>query len=256
MHINYYEPFLFTPFSQLIKKPVVYTVHSDIFMSPDWQKLTIQMVKPEDKFIFVSKNAFDQANLLTNKTYIYNGIDTGLFPFSPTHENYLLWLGRIRQKKGIKEAIEATISADERLIISGVIDNPDERLFYENEIKPLIENHNNIQVKGPSNFEEKIKLYQHAKGFLFPVTWEEPFGLTMVEAMSCGTPVIGFDRGAVSEIINNDKTGFVVNDVTTMIEKIKQLDSVDRKNCRTWVEEKFSLNREVADYESLYYSLL
>ncbi len=256
IHINYFEPFLFTAFSQLIKKPVVYTVHSDIFVSPDWQKLTSQMVKPEDKFIFVSKNAFDQAKLLTNRTYIYNGIDTDLFPFSPIHGNYLLWLGRIRKKKGIKEAIEAAVKADEQLIISGVIDNPEERLFYENEIKPLIKNHHKITEVGPSSFEEKIKLYKQAKGFLFPVTWEEPFGLTMVEAMACGTPVIGFKRGAVSEIIDNGVTGYVVNDVSTMADKIKQLELIDRVNCRARVEEKFSLDRMVNDYESLYYSLV
>lgn len=256
IHINYFEPFLFTAFSKLIKKPVVYTVHSDIFVSPDWQKLTSQMVKPEDKFVFVSKNAFDQANLLTNKTYIYNGIDINLFPYSSIHDNYLLWLGRIRKKKGIKEAIEAVIKADEQLIISGVIDNPEEQLFYEKEIIPLIENHKNILVRGPSSFDEKINLYRHAKGFLFPVTWEEPFGLTMIEAMACGTPVIGFKRGAVAEVIDNGVTGYVVNDINMMANKIKQLDFIDRAKCRARVEKKFSLPLMVNNYESLYYSLV
>ena len=255
IHINYFEPFLFTPFSKLIKKPVIYSVHSDLFVSEAWQKLTLQMVKPEDKFIFVSKNAYNQAKLIKNKTYIYKGIDISIFPFSPNHDNYLLWLGRVRKKKGIKEAVEAAIQSDQQLIISGVIDNPEEKLFFEKEVKPLIDKNNNIKFLGPVNFEKKVKLYQKAKAFLFPVSWEEPFGLTMIEAMACGTPVIGFDRGAVSEVINGGKTGYVVKDVDEMVKKIKDLGNILRADCRNWVEKNFSLNRVVSDYESLYYSI-
>ncbi len=254
IHINYFEPFLFTPFSKLIKKPVIYTVHSDIFASEDWQKLTLQMVKPNDTFVFVSKNAANQARLIQNKTHIYNGLDISLFPFSETHDNYLLWLGRVRKKKGIKEAVLAAIQANKRLIISGVIDNPEEKLFFEKEIIPIIQNNKNIKLLGPSSFEQKVKLYQGAQAFLFPISWEEPFGLTMIEAMACGTPVIGFDRGAVSEVIQDQKTGFVVKDIKSMVERIKQIDSLKRKDCRARVEQRFALNRVVKDYESLYFS--
>ncbi len=256
IHINYFEPFLFTPFSKLIKKPVVYSVHSDIFVSEDWQKLTLEMVKSEDKFVFVSKNAFNQARLIKNKSHIYNGIDINSFPYSSSHQNYLLWLGRIRKKKGIKEAVEAAVQSKERLIVSGVIDNPKEKLFYETEVKPLLENHKNIEVRGPVDFDEKIKLYQNAKGFLFPVGWEEPFGLTMIEAMSCGTPVIGFERGAVPEVIKDGVSGFVVKDVSEMVDKIKKLDTLKREDCRAWVKDRFTLDHVVNDYESLYFSIL
>ena len=91
------------------------------------------------------------------------------------------------------------------------------------------------------SFSEKVKLYQEAKAFLFPVSWEEPFGLTMVEAMATGTPVIGFNRGAVSEIIEDEKTGFVVENVDQMVNRLKQIDQIDRSRCRQRVEENFPL---------------
>mgnify|MGYP001572689049 CR=1 FL=1 len=256
IHINYFESFLFTPFSKLIEKPVIYTVHSDLFTSPLWQKLTNETVKDSDKFVFVSKNAHDKASVLTNKTYIYNGIDTADFPFSKNHGNYLFWLGRVRKKKGIKEAVEAAIKSGENLIISGVIDNPEEKIFFETEVEPLIKKNKNIKFIGPVNFTEKVKLYQEAKAFLFPVSWEEPFGLTMIEAMATGTPVIGFARGAVSEIVKDGQTGFVVENVDQMVEKLKEIDQIDRLRCQKHVEENFSLKRMVDKYESLYYSLV
>jgi len=256
VHINYFESFLFTPFSKLVEKPVVYTVHSDLFASPLWQKLTNETVKNSDQFVFVSKNAYDKAPILANKTYIYNGIDTADFPFSKKHGDYLFWLGRVRKKKGIKEAVETAIKSGENLIVSGVLDNPEEKIFFENEVEPLIKKNKNIKFIGPVNFLEKVKLYQGAKAFLFPVSWEEPFGLTMVEAMSCGTPVIGFDRGAVSEIIEDGRTGFVVENVDQMVNKIRKINQIDRLDCRKRVEKNFSLKKMVDNYEKIYLQVI
>lgn len=256
IHVNYFEPFLFAPFSRLIKKPVIYSVHSDLLISESWQSLTIKMIKPNDTFVFVSKNASEQAKLMQNKSYIYNGIDTSLFPFLKIHDNYLLWLGRVRKKKGIKEAVLASIQADKRLIISGVIDNPEEKLFFENEVKPLIDGNKNITLTGPSSFEQKVKLYQGAEAFLFPVGWDEPFGLTMIEAMACGAPVIAFDRGAVPEIVRDGHTGYIVKDVDEMVLKIKELDKINRLDCSKHVKENFTLEQMANKYEALYYSLI
>lgn len=256
IHINYFEPFLFAPFSKLISKPVVYTIHSDLLISSSWQSLIKEMTKPSDKFIFVSKNALNQAALLDNSLFIYNGIDTTKFPFSATHDNYLLWLGRVRKKKGIKEAVEVAIKSQEKLIISGVIDNLEEKTFFETEVKPLIDKNNNIKCIGPVDFPNKVKLYQKAKAFLFPVTWEEPFGLTMVEAMACGTPVIGFNRGAVNEVIVDNKTGFIVRNVDEMVIKTKKINKINRADCRNHVENNFSIEKMTDQYESLYFSLI
>lgn len=256
VHINYFEPFLFAPFSKLIKKPVVYTIHSDLLISFSWKTLIKEMVKPIDKFVFVSQNALKQTNLLENCLFIYNGIDISKFPFSFSCDDYLLWLGRIRKKKGIKEAVEVAIKSGEKLIVSGVIDNSEEKVFFETEVKPLIDKNKNIQFLGPVDFPSKVKLYQKAKAFLFPVSWEEPFGLTMVEAMACGTPVVGFNRGAVNEVVANNKTGFVVDTVDEMATKIKEIDKINRIDCRNQAENNFSVEKMTNQYESLYFSLL
>lgn len=256
IHINYFEPFLFLPFSPLIEKPVIYSVHSDLFQSASWQNLALKSAKPQDKFVFVSKSAHDLAGNLQNKTFVYNGIDISAFPYSESGDNYLLWLGRIRRKKGIKEAVETAVISGERLIISGVIDNPEEEKFFNEEVKPQIEKHPNIEFIGPANHAKKVELYRQAKTFLFPVTWEEPFGLTMVEALSCGTPVIGFRRGAVPEIIKDGENGYVVETVTQMVEKIKVIEQISRQNCRKSVEERFTVEKMVDGYEQLYSQLI
>ena len=256
IHINYFELFLFAPFSKLITKPVIYTVHSDLFVSSAWQKVIQSMVKDEDIFVFVSKNAHDKAVNIKNKTFIHNGVDLSIFPYSDSHQNYLLWLGRIRRKKGIKEAVEAAIISKEKLIISGVIDNPEEEIFFEKEVKPLIKNNSNIELRGAANFKEKIKLYQGAKAFLFPINWEEPFGLTMIEAMACGTPVIAFDRGAVREVIKDGVSGFIVKNSQEMADKVKILSQINRSQCRKQIEENFTLEKMTKNYLSFYQSLI
>lgn len=256
IHVNYFEPFLFMPFSKLITKPILYSVHSDLFVSQAWQKLALKTVKPGDKFVFVSKSAHDAAATLQNKTFVYNGIDLQAFPYSQSHDNYLLWLGRIRRKKGIKEAIEAAVISEEKLVISGVIDNPEEEKFFNEEIKPQIEKHAMIEFIGPVDHAKKVQLYSKAKAFLFPVTWEEPFGLTMVEALACGTPVIGFRRGAVSEIVKDGENGYVVDSVAQMAGKIKVIEQISRQNCRKSVEDKFTIGKMVDGYEAIYATLI
>lgn len=256
IHINYFEPFLFSPLSKMIKKPVIYTVHSDLFTSKAWQIATQMMVKPSDIFVFVAKHAQEEVTYLKNNTFIYNGVDINEFSFSQEHSDYLLWLGRLRKKKGIKEAVEVAIQSGERLIISGVIDNFEDEEFFKTDVEPLIKTHHNIEFMKDISFTEKVKLYQGAKAFLFPVLWKEPFGLTMIEAMACGTPVIAFNQGAVPEVITNGKTGFIVNNVSEMVEKINEIDSINRIDCRKHVEEQFSLEKMVSHYESLYYSTI
>lgn len=278
LHINYYEPYLFTAFSKLILKPVIYTIHSDIFISDEWQKLTLQMLKSTDRIIFVSRFAMNQAKLLQNKDYVYNGINTALFPFAPLHGNNLLWLGRVRQKKGVKEAVQTAIKANEKLLLSGVIDNDEEQLFFNNEVAPLLVNKDNLKFLGPSGFKQKIKLYQNAKALLVPISWEEPFGLVSIEAMACGTPVIAFARGAVPEIVVDGVTGYIVNSsdedtrgnwlvkktgIEGLVEAIKKLNSLSeteyqqmRLNCRKRIEEKFTIEKMVDGYEKVYQRIL
>ena len=274
IHCNYFEPFLFTPFSKNIKQPIIYTVHSDLFDTSPWQEVTQKTVKPSDTFTFVAKHAYDKAILFENKQYIYNGIDTDSFDFSLESDDYLFWLGRVRRKKGMLQAVQAVAASGKRLILSGVIDNESEKEFFDTDIAPFIQNHSNISFIGPSIGAEKKGLYQKAKGFLFPIMWEEPFGLTMLEAMSCGTPVIAYAQGAVPEVIEDGVSGFIVNasdsdirgdflvkktGVSGLQEAIQYLYALPeeiykdmRKNARKQVEERFSITKMVDAYERLY----
>lgn len=274
IHINYFEPFLFTPFAKLIKKPIIFTIHSDLLISPAWQSFMKKSVKPTDKFVFVSKSALNQTPYLNNSSYIYNGIDISQFPFSDSHEDYLFWIGRVRKKKGIKEAVEVAVSANKNLVISGVIDNAEGKSFYENEIEPFVDNNGIIKLLGPADFSAKIKLYQKAKAFIFPVGWEEPFGLTIIEALACGTPVIAFAKGSIPEIIKDGLNGFIVNSSNSdkrgsyiikkagidglkeAVNKIYSLNHEDYQKmchaCRETVEKYFTSKIMADNYEKLY----
>ena len=269
IHINYFESFLFAPFSKLIGKPILYTVHSDLFDSQQWQHYINKTVKPNDRFVFVSQSAAARATEIKNKTHIYNGIDMTTFPFSDKPNDYFFWIGRVRKKKGIKEAVEFAVQSKLPLIVSGVIDNSEEKIFFDTEVMPLIQKNSHIQYIGSVGFAEKIRYYQQAKALLVPISWEEPFGLTMVEAMVCGTPVIAFNRGAVSEVIQDGITGYIIDPddvdrqgkgswvikkqgVAGLIDAASQLENIHRSDCRAHAERNFSLKRMVDEYEKLY----
>jgi len=122
------------------------------------------------------------------------------------------------------------------------------------EVQPIL-NDEGIQFVGQVGFEQKVKLLSDAEGILFPIDRREPFGLVMIEAMACGTPVIAFNRGSVPEVVVDKKTGFIVDDKEEMIEAIKEIGSIKRKDCRKHIEQNFTLNQMVDKYEKIYKKL-
>ncbi len=141
--------------------------------------------------------------------------------------------------KGTKEAIEAALATNEKLIIAGNIQQGHEN-YFNRLIKPHLSNPL-IEYVGPVDDDQKLHYLQYAKAFLFPIKWEEPFGIVMVEAMACGVPVIGFNRGSVPEVVEHGVTGFVVKSIPEMVMAISRIDTIDRKIVRRVAEEKFSL---------------
>lgn len=186
---------------------------------------------------------------------VYNGIDVNKYEFGRNGRNYLLYLGRLNKEKGVLTAIEAAKAAGEKLIVAGNAVGSDEVLYFMREVQPHIDGAN-INFVGHVNFETKIKLLKEARALLFPIDRREPFGLVMIEAMAAGVPVIAFKRGSVPEVIEHEKTGFIVENKKQMVDAIKQIGEIDRRACRKRVEENFTLNQMVLRYEELYKNIL
>jgi len=181
---------------------------------------------------------------------VYNAIDVASFPFSEKKEDHLLYLSRIAPEKGTHLAIEVARRAGRRLVIAGKVDRVD-REYYESAVKPLV-NGRDVVFLGEADHRLKRELYLKAACLLTPICWEEPFGLVMVEAMACGTPVIALARGAAQEIIVDGETGFLVEDVDSMVEAIGKIDVIEPTRCRQHVEINFDVPVMVAGYLRLY----
>jgi glycosyltransferase involved in cell wall biosynthesis len=180
---------------------------------------------------------------------ILHGIDVASFEVGEP-EGYLLFLGRFSPAKGADRAIQAAQLAGRRLILAGKIDASDAEHARE-AIEPLIDG-NRVRYVGEADAETKGRLLAGADALLFPIEWDEPFGLVMVEALASGTPVIGFRRGSVPEVVEDSRTGFVVDDVEAMAEAIGRLDEIDRRACRLAAERRFTVARMVDDVEAMY----
>jgi len=238
------------PFGLAIKKiPVVYTLHDPIY---PWRAEIFRMFQSKNQyFVSLSDAQRKPAPDLNWAGTVYNGLDLKKFPFSEKPKDHCLFLGRLLPTKGVKEAIAACKITGERLIIAGT---PSEGDYWEKEIKPHL--NKNIQYVGNIPYEETYKYYGQAKVTLCPIQWEEPFGLTFIESMATGTPVIAFDRGSAREVIKDGETGFVVKNVEEMIKAIKKIGEIKREGCRRWVEEKFTIERMVNDYEKVFYQII
>jgi glycosyltransferase involved in cell wall biosynthesis len=185
---------------------------------------------------------------------VYNGIDVESFPYEEQKEDYLLFLGCMAPVKGTHLAIEAARCLGKRLIIAAKVDRAD-RQYFRDVVEPLIDG-DLIQFVGEVDGTLKRRLYARACCLLVPICWEEPFGLVMVEAMACGTPVIAFARGAATELVVDGETGFLVHDIDGMVRAVHRVDRIDPQRCRRHVEENFSVQRMTEGYLAVYERIL
>ena len=186
---------------------------------------------------------------------VYNGVSLGIYSFTRTVESNapLVFLGRIEPNKGPHIAIKVALETGRKLLIAGNI--PDGYAdYFENEIKPFLSEQ--IQYIGPVNDVQKNELLGKAAALLMPIQWDEPFGIVMAEALACGTPVIGFDRGAVPEVVKHGLNGFICNSIADMVAAIKRINEIDRKNVRKDAEDRFSSEVIVEAYLKLYHKLI
>jgi len=188
-------------------------------------------------------------------TPIFNFTDVDYFDYnSVCQRTHLMFLGRIENVKGTREAIEAAVKSGNKIIVAGNI-QPGHDEYFETEIKPLLTN-SLVEYVGAVNDEQKKYYLQNSKALLFPVKWEEPFGIVLAEALACATPVIGFNRGSVPEVVKEGMNGFIVETVDEMVQAIGKLDSISPEEIRSDAVNRFSLQSITRQYLDLFFGIL
>jgi glycosyltransferase involved in cell wall biosynthesis len=184
---------------------------------------------------------------------VYHGLPKDLLPFKAEPAgSYLAFLGRICPEKRPDRAIEIAARAGVPLRIAAKIDAVD-RAYWDERIAPLIAKHaGNVEFVGEIDEQQKADFLSNAKALLFPIEWPEPFGLVSIEAMACGTPVIGFRAGAVPEVVDDGETGFVVHNVAEAVAAVRRLPELSRRKVRAVFEERFTVERMTRDYLAIY----
>lgn len=185
---------------------------------------------------------------------IHHGVDAAEFPYGDGDGDYVLFLGRMSPDKGAHRAIEAAQKAGVRLLLAGKSREPWERAYFDQEIAPHLGD--DIQYVGEVAHEEKLRLLAGARATLFPIRWNEPFGLVMIESLACGTPVLAFSEGAAVEVVEDGRTGHLCRDETEMAEAIHTVEAIARADCRAAVEGYFSRERMIREHVELFEDLL
>lgn len=185
---------------------------------------------------------------------VYHGLPKDLYQFHAQPGNYLAYLGRISPEKRVDHAIEIAKRVGMKLKIAAKVDKVDQ-VYFDTVIKPLL-NNSLIEFVGEIKQEEKNDFLGNAFAVLFPIDWPEPFGLVMIEAMACGTPVIACRRGSVPEVMEEGVTGFVCRTVNEAVRSVKKISTIDRSLCRKVFDERFTSQRMAEDYLALYEQLL
>jgi glycosyltransferase involved in cell wall biosynthesis len=185
---------------------------------------------------------------------VYHGLQPELFPFHKKGSEYLAFLGRVSPEKGLDDAIKIAKQAGMTLRIAAKVDNEDKE-YFESVIKPLL-NDPLVEFIGEIGYPEKGEFLGDAAALLFPINWPEPFGLVMIEALACGTPVIAYSSGSVPEVLEDGVTGFLVDNVNAAAEAVGRLSEIDRSRCRHTFEERFSAQRMAHDYLAIYEKLI
>lgn len=243
---NHFD-FLPLSYSRLIQTPMVTTIHG--FSS---QKIIPVYKKYNSDNFYVSISDSNRSPELDYLATVYNGIDLDEFTFNPDPDDYLLFFGRIHPEKGTHEAIQIAKKAGRPLIISGLIQD---EAYYNAKVKPYV-NNKDIRYVGNSSPQKRDQLLGQAFALLHPISFSEPFGLSVAESMICGTPVIAFNLGSMPELIVDHETGFLVRSVDQAAEAVAKISTIKRKKCRDWATSQFSRERMIDNYITVYEEVL
>lgn len=259
-------------YAQFVSIPTISTLHSPL---SGHKKIILENFKRDQYYVSISNAQRKPLPDLNYIATIYHGIELDTFSFGEGKNNYMIFVGRLMPEKGIKTIIELSHKLQKKVYLLGT--GVETSNFWQKEIKPRIDNRL-IHHLGFLHQEKLQTYYQNAKLFLFPIQWEEPFGLVMIESMACGTPVVAFARGSIPEVIKDGETGFIVNPsdndirgnfiikktgLEGLCEAVERIYSMPegeyrqmRRNCRAHVEKNFTVERMVDDYEKVYEEIL
>jgi glycosyltransferase involved in cell wall biosynthesis len=229
-------------FARLSPTPIVQTLHH----SPSHPEVQLWSRYPDAPFVAISA---EQANLLSGLRVVgtvLHGIDTDSFTFQEHPDDYLLFLGRFTEGKGVLQAIEIAKRLDMRLILAAA-----EETYYREKVAPHVDGRQ-IIYHGEADHPTKVKLYGGARALLYPIQAREPFGLVLAEAMACGTPVAALDRGAVREVVEDGVTGIVFADLGAMASGLTRVFGLDRRRVRAQAVARFGLDRMIDEYVAVY----
>jgi len=230
--------------------PVVHTVHGPLDGEPGLIYEKIARVAPQVGLISISMNQREPKPDLNWIANCPNALDFSVYPVKPHRGEYLLFLGRMSPDKGAHRAVAVAMETGLPLKLAGKMQEPKEREYFHELVEPHLVD--GIEYLGEVTHGEKVELLQNARATLFPIEWEEPFGLVMIESMACGTPVIATARGAVPEVIEHGRSGIVVEDYRIIPAALEEADKLDARDLRRYVEERFSPLRMVRDYVKAY----
>ena len=246
-------------FQSFVQVPSVITLHNALYQTTfdhdETTRIQIFKEKRNDANVVFISNAMKKTSSVkfARPSVIHNGIDVDRYEFNPRGGKHFVWVSRIDKYKGIENAIAAAEKSGEKLLLAGRLD-PLQRDYFKYRIKPRL--NKKIRYIGELADQELSDFYGTAKAFLYPIEWEEPFGLVVAEAMACGTPVIAYPRGSMPELIKDGKTGFLVNNVSQLVSAMKKAGSLNRYEVRKHVEKNFRKEQMAENYEKLYYQLI
>jgi len=246
-HVDY----LALPTARQTETPMVTTLHGRLDL-PELQDVYAEF---SEQYLVSISNA--QRRPLCHArwlTTVYNGIDLRHFTLREGSGDYLAFLGRISPEKGVDRAIKIAQAVDMPLRIAAKVDPVDQEYFMA-KIKPMLRDPR-VEYIGEIDETHKDEFLGNALAYLFPINWPEPFGMTMIETMACGTPVIAMRHGSVPEVVVDGRTGFICRSMAEMIASVQKIDRLDRRACRVHVAQRFSVERMADGYEAAYRRVL
>ena len=249
--VHFHIDYLHYPFSRRIEAPHVTTLHGRLDL-PDLVRLYREFT--DVPVVSISNSQKTPLPWINWRGTVHHGLPLDLYAYQKNQGSYLAFVGRISPEKRVDRAIEIAKLAKMKLKIAAKVDAVD-RCYMDKEIRPLLDDPL-VEFIGEIGEKEKAELLGNAYALLFPIDWVEPFGLVMIEAMACGTPVVAFRRGSVPEIIDDQITGFIVESIDDSLRALKKVEHFDRSRCRKVFEKRFCVARMASDYVKIYERLI